>query len=180
MAHRLVRGDMLIRKMLRDWQAAMSVLQSLVPAGVPIGVLGHSMGGGVALFLGALDTRVGFTCSSGALGSYRQKLARGIGLDMALVIPGFANQFDLDDLMRCVAPRPLFVVSANSDPASHDATDLVRAVRSAFQGPDGQQGLQHLRVAGGHALDQQRFDAIVQWVLTQCEAAGYVRCSRRP
>lgn len=128
------------------------------------------MGGGAALFLGALDPRAEFTCSSGAVGSYREKLARGIGLDMALVIPGFANQFDIDDLMRCVAPRPLFVVSADSDPASDDATDLVQSVRSAFQGPDGQQGLQHLRVAGGHALDRQRYDAIVQWVLTQCEA----------
>src|SRR5262249_39546395 len=107
MTHRLVQGDLLIRKMLSDLQAAISVLWQVLPAGSSIGVVGHSMGGAVALFLGALDTRINFTCSSGAVGSYRRKLARGIGLDMALVIPGFASHLDIDDVMRCIAPRQL-------------------------------------------------------------------------
>ena len=64
------------------------------------------MGGNTALFLGALDPLVDFVCASGAPGSYRRKLARGIGLEMALIIPGFASRFDMDDCQRCIAPRP--------------------------------------------------------------------------
>jgi dienelactone hydrolase len=172
MAHRLVSGDLLMRKMLQDAQAAVSVLRRNSPDGLPVGVVGHSMGGGVALFLGALDTRIEFTCSSGAIGSYRQRLASGVGLEMAMVIPGFASRFDLDDVMRCIAPRRLFVVSAEGDPACDDASELIEAVRPAFQQPDGSETLTHLRVRGGHALDQPRFDAIVNWVVSQCDWAG--------
>src|SRR6266850_856577 len=129
MAHRLVRGELLIRKMLQDGEAAISVLRRFSRDGAPVGVIGHSMGGGVALFLGALDTRIEFTCASGAVGSYRRRLARGIGLEMALVIPGCASVFDFDDLIRCVAPGRLFVVSADGDLATEDASDLVENVR---------------------------------------------------
>jgi dienelactone hydrolase len=169
MAHRLVRGDLLMRKMLLDAHSALSVLRRLEPDGVALGVLGHSMGGAVALFLGALDTRIAFTCASGAVGSYRRRLARGVGLEMAMVIPGFASRFDLDDVMRCIAPRRLFVVSADDDIASEDASALVDEVRPAFQHVDGAERLTHLRVHGGHALDRRRFDAIVDWVVLHGE-----------
>jgi hypothetical protein len=164
-------SDLLMRKMLDDCQAAVSVLRRAVPGGVPLGVLGHSLGGIVALFLGALDTRLDFTCASGAAGSYRHKLARHIGLEMTLVIPGFASRFDIDDVMRCVAPRRLFVVSPDGDFASEDASALVEAVRPAFRGAGGDERLVHLRVPGGHALDEQRFDAMVDWTVFCCGRA---------
>jgi dienelactone hydrolase len=167
MAHRLVRGDLLIRKMLSDASAAIQVLQDICPRGTPVGVLGHSMGGNVALFLGALDTRIAFTCISGAASSYRQKLAHGVGLDMTLVIPGFATQFDLADPLGCIAPRQAFVVSGHDDWASADANDLVREARPAFEAADAAEYLTHLHLPGGHALDQQRFDAIVDWVASR-------------
>ena len=174
MAHRLVRGDLLMRKMLQDCQAGLAVLQRSVPAGAPVGVIGHSMGGSVALFLGALDSRVAFVCSSGAVGSYRERLARGIGLEMALVIPGFASRFDIDDVMRCVAPRGLFVVSGEEDNATRDASNIVTAVQSQWASAGARRRLSHLRVPGGHALDPQRFNAMVEWVAeqTKIQAGG--------
>jgi hypothetical protein len=88
MAYRLVVGDLLIRKVLEDCADGLSVLQ--ICSGSPrLGVIGHSFGGITALFLAALDTRVAFACTSGAVGSLRQKLASGTGLEMSLVIPGF-------------------------------------------------------------------------------------------
>jgi dienelactone hydrolase len=172
MAHRLVRGDLLMTKMLQDGMTGVAVLQKAVPDRSPVGVIGHSMGGGVALFLSALDTRVAFTCSSGAVGSYRHKLARGIGIEMAHVIPGFAVHFDTDDLLRCIAPRRLLVVSADDDVATADATELVAAARPTFEAVGCGEHLTHLRSAGGHGLDQQRFDGIVTWVVSQFETAG--------
>ena len=172
MAHRLVHGDLLIRKMVRGCQAAISVLERISSESAPIGVIGHSMGGGVALFVGALDARIGFMCSSGAVSSYRYKCARGIGLEMAMIIPGFAAHFETVDLIRCIAPRPVLVVSADEDPASGDAADVVRDAREAFEAADAGGHLVHFHVSGGHGLDHQRFGAIVEWAAEQIETAG--------
>jgi dienelactone hydrolase len=161
--HRLVRGELLMTRVLADVALAVTVLQKL--AGTPrVGVVGHSYGGNVALFAAALDTRLAFACTSGAVCSYRHKLLHGTGLEMALVIPGFAARFDFDDLMRCVAPRALFVVSSDRDPYTADAADLVEASRPAFEAAGAGESLHHLRVEGPHALDERRFAAIVEWL----------------
>jgi dienelactone hydrolase len=171
MAHRLVQGDLLINKLLADAALGLSVLQQAKDVDPSrLGAVGHSHGGHVALFLAGLDARVSFACVSGATCSYQHKLANGTGLDMSLVIPGFARQFDLADLIRCTAPRRMFVVSSDDDPFAADADDLVRDAAAAFVDAGRPSHLQHLRVPGPHSLDARRFDAIVNWTLA--EAAG--------
>jgi dienelactone hydrolase len=161
--HRLVRGQLLMRKLLQDVAAATTALAN--HTGSPrVGILGHSYGGNIALFAAALDTRLAFACCSGSICSFRHKLAHGTALEMALVIPGFAGRFDFDDLMRCVAPRPLFVVSADRDVYSADAGELVTLAASAFAAAGAPQHLEHLAVQGAHPLDARRFAAIVDWV----------------
>jgi dienelactone hydrolase len=167
MAHRLVQGDLLMRKVLSDCAGALSVLQNFEQTDTPVGVLGHSYGGMLALFLAALDTRVAFACSSGAASSFRYKLAHGIGLEMSLIIPGFAQLFDLDDLIRCVAPRRLLLVSSDEDPLTKDADQLVRAALSVFEAQNCVGHLQHFRFPGSHALDQERFQAILEWTVAR-------------
>jgi dienelactone hydrolase len=164
--HRLVQGDLLMRKVLTDVESAVSAVHALSNA-ANVGVMGHSYGGNVALFAAALDSRIAFAVSSGAACSYRYKLAHGVGLEMALVIPGFAARFDLDDLMRCVAPRKLLIVSSDEDPLAADADDLVARARPAFQDLDAADRLLHLRTPGPHALCSERFAAIVDWVVSQ-------------
>jgi dienelactone hydrolase len=168
--HRLVRGDLLMRDVLADTANAVTALRAL--AGTSnVGILGHSYGGNVSLFAGALDPRIAFTVSSGAVCSFRHKLAHGTGLEMALVIPGFAARFDFLDLIRCVAPRSLLVVSSDADPLSADADDLVLQARPAFLKLSADEHLHHLRTPGAHALDQVRFDFIVNWITNQSGAA---------
>ncbi len=169
MAHRLVHGDLLMTKLLTDCSAALAVLQDQTKSS-HLGVVGHSFGGIVTLFLAALDTRVAFSCTSGAVCSYRYKLAAGTGLEMSLVIPGFAGHFDFDDLLRCVAPRRIFMVSSTADPYSGDAEDMVKNALPVFETQGRADHLQHLRVAGQHALDRQRFEAISNWIAI--EATG--------
>jgi dienelactone hydrolase len=166
MAYRLVVGDLLIRKVLEDCADGLSVLQ--VCSGSPrLGVIGHSFGGIAALFLAALDTRVAFACTSGAVGSMRKKLASGTGLEMSLVIPGFLQRFDMDDMLRCVAPRSIFVVSSESDPQTADADEVVANARSSFRDRHCERHLLHLRVPGPHPLDRQRMDAMVEWMVAE-------------
>jgi dienelactone hydrolase len=161
--HRLVRGELLITKLLGDVASAVGTLQAVAP-GTPVGIVGHSFGGNLALFAAALDGRLSFAVSSGAVCSYRHKLAHGTGLEMSLVVPGFASRFDFDDLLRCVAPRRILVVSSDDDPLSADAEDVVAAARPVFVEAGAADHLSHFRARGGHALDRERFAAIVGWV----------------
>jgi dienelactone hydrolase len=170
MAHRLVRGELLMRKILADCATALSVLHGHTKMS-RLGVIGHSFGGIVTLFLAALDTRVAFACTSGALCSFRHKLAAGTGLEMSLVIPSFNEHYDLDDLLRCVAPRKILVVSSEDDPQAADAEELVKNALPAFERQRCKDHIQHLRVPGAHALDRGRFEAILDWTVAQASCS---------
>lgn len=165
-AYRLVRGDLLIRKVIDDCAVALSVLQSCSGV-VNLGAIGHSFGGIVALFLAALDTRVTFACTSGAACSFQHKFERGTGLDMSLIIPSFTEHFEMIDLLRCVAPRKLLVISSEDDPQSADAEDLVRGAFPAFEAQHCANHLKHFRAPGSHALDQSRFGTVLDWCVAQ-------------
>lgn len=165
LAYRLVLGETLMQKVLADATLAISALlarDDVNPAAV--GAFGHSYGGNTTLFLMAVDERVRFGCASGALGSYRKKMANGTGIEMAEVIPGFAAQFDMEHVLAAIAPRPFFAVSATADKYSADADELVELALTAFDAVGARGALSHLRVEGGHALDARRFDAVVEWL----------------
>lgn len=164
LAHRLVTGGTLMQKVLHDAMTAVSaVLDRPDVHPDAVGALGHSYGGNTTLFLTAVDERVQFGCASGAVGSYRRKLADGIGIEMAEVIPGFATRFDVEHLLAAIAPRPLLVVSGTDDRYAADAEELVRLGNAAYQSAGAEAALTHLRVAGEHALEAERFKAIIEW-----------------
>jgi dienelactone hydrolase len=160
MGHRLALGDTLMRKVLADASSGLSLLahHPLVDAR-KIGALGHSYGGNTVLFQAALDSRIAFAAASGALCSYAYKREHEVALEMALIIPGFAARWDLHDLLACIAPRPLLVVSADGDPYSQDAA----AVIARCQPND---HITHLRDRGSHALTQDRFQQILAFLET--------------
>lgn len=163
MAYRLVGGDVLMRKCLDDAQRALSVL--LAQSGVEasrVGVFGHSYGGTTALYHAALDPRMAFVGVSGAGASFEERLRRGTGINMFELVPGVARDWDVADLVRAIAPRPLLLASATEDPYSIDADRVIREA--------GGTGVTELRVAGGHALDEPRFAAITDWLVEQASA----------
>jgi dienelactone hydrolase/predicted enzyme related to lactoylglutathione lyase len=168
MAHRLVRGELLLRKLLSDGMRALTVLSSqpeVDPARV--GVVGHSMGGILAHYHAAVDVRVAFGCSSGAVYSLAAKMAQGIGLAMAEVIPGAAQQWTLAHVLAAAARRPFLVVSSSDDPYSIDAAEVIGQARQEARRRGDADHLDHLHTDGAHALDQIRFDAIVDWLAQQ-------------
>jgi dienelactone hydrolase len=173
LCYRLVRGDTLMRKVLDDSARGISILHAhplIDPA--RIGIMGHSYGGNTVLFHTALDTRIAFACASGAACSYRYKLAHQYGIEMAEVIPGFAARFDIADLVMCMAPRRVLIVSATDDAASQDADMIVAAAQTALEALGAAQLLEHVRYEGEHALTQERFDTIVQWLATAAGGAS--------
>jgi len=94
--------------------------------------LGHSYGGNTVLFLAAMDQRIAFSCSSGAACTYAHKMRSGTGIEMAEVIPDIAKRFDIAEVIKCIAPRPILIVSASDDQYSKDADVIVDRAKEAF------------------------------------------------
>jgi dienelactone hydrolase len=168
MCYRLVRGRPLMCTVLADAAAAHSALAGL--GGVEetrIGALGHSMGGASVLLHAALDERIAFAVVSGSACTYEDRMAHGVGIDCAQAIPGLLELGDLDDIAGLVAPRPLLLCSADDDEYSRDAPRIAAAATFAYQNAGAPKALQHDRAHGGHALTEERFDAIIDWVIAQ-------------
>lgn len=161
-----------MRKVLSDSAQGVSLLHTH-PLIDPerVGIMGHSYGGNTVLFHGALDERIHFACASGAACTYQHKMAYQSGIEMAEVIPGFAAQYDIPDLVACFAPRPLLIVSATNDRHSQDADRIVTDARKTCTAMGIRERVEHKRYEGGHALTQERFDDIMDW-LVRCTRLG--------
>lgn len=171
MSCRLLRGDTLMRKVLEDAQAALSLVASLeLVDPSKVGVIGHSYGGNTTLFQAALDERVRYACTSGAVCSFRNKVQHGTGIEMAEILPGALARFDVEDLLKLAAPRPMLVVSASDDPYSRDASEMVRLAGPAYEAAAAPAALKHARYQGGHALTRERFEHMVEWVASSGSA----------
>ncbi len=178
MCYRLVRGRPLMCTVLADAAAAHSALAGL--DGVEetrIGALGHSMGGASVLLHAALDQRIAFAVVSGSACTYRDRMTHGVGIDCAQAIPGLLEFGDLDDIAGLVAPRPMLLCSADEDKYSRDAHRIVKAAAQAYQDGGVPEALQHYRAHGGHALTEERFNAIIGWLTTQLRENRSIRDS---
>ncbi len=82
---------------------------------------------------------------------------------MAEVIPGFTTRFDLEHVLAAIAPRRFLVVSATKDKYAADADEIIDLALPAFGSSP--QALAHVRVEGEHALDAERLDSIVNWMV---------------
>ena len=173
MCYRILRGDTLMRKVLDDSARAISLLQAHPQIDAErTGILGHSYGGNTVLFHAALDERIRFACSSGAACSYHHKMTHQLGIEMAEVIPGFAARFDIADLLLCMAPRQVLLLSATEDPFSQDALRIVRTMQDACATIGLNERVEHKRYQGKHALTQERFDTIVHWLAACAQSSA--------
>lgn len=160
MSYRLLDGDVLMRKCLDDAQRAISVLLQIPGVDAKrVGVAGHSYGGTTALYHAAVDARCRFACISGAVCSFETRRREGTGILLFETVPELARQLGHHDLLSAIGPRPVMVASGTQDKYSRDADEVVAKVAGDF--------VAELRVERGHALDRERFDAIVEWVVGQ-------------
>lgn len=163
MSYRIVKGDTLMRKVLDDASIGVSLLfhHPLVDNN-RIGTMGHSYGGNTAIFLASLDTRIQFMCSSGAACTYKNKIENKTGLEMALIIPGFNKYYDIIDLIKCIAPRKVLLVSGTTDKYSKDAKEIELHLKEELQDYNFS-WLEHKRFDGGHSITKERFNYIINW-----------------
>lgn len=71
---------------------------------------------------------------------------------------------DITDLVKCIAPRHVLLVSATEDKYSMDANYIEDQSLIMFNEFNCSENFQHKRYSGGHALTQERFDYIVHWI----------------
>ena len=118
-----------------------------------------SYGGYTALYHAAVDPRCRFACISGAVCSFGTRRREATGITLFEAVPGLAQMVDTHDVLAAIGPRPTLVVSGTEDKYSRDADQVVVKAGGDF--------ITELRVERGHALDQERFDAIVAWLVEQ-------------
>ena len=170
MAYRLIMGDYLITEILADYDLALNILinHEFVDQG-NIGALGHSFGGNTILTHAALDTRFKFACASGAACTIKTKMKRETGLEMSLIVPGFFKEFDIDDLVECIAPRKLLLTSGTDDPCSYDAPEIYEKTRYKWVLEGAPDNFKHISFDGGHDMNKERFEEIINWVTSNCK-----------
>lgn len=165
MCYRIIKGDYLMKKVLDDASNGITLLSNLTYVdNKRIGTLGHSYGGTTVVFLSALDERIAFSCASGSACTYENRMMNNVGIEMASVIPNFHSKYDIYDLVSCIAPRRLLIVSAEDDKYSRDASYIVEKASPAYLELGALQNLCHKRYPGGHGLTRERFDFIIEWI----------------
>lgn len=165
MCYRIITGDYLMKKVLCDAMNGITLLSNMDYVDINrIGTLGHSYGGNTVLFLSALDERIAFSCASGSACTYKNRMENNVGIEMASVIPNFHGNYDIDDLVACIAPRRLHIVSAEEDKYSKDAPYIVERGSKAYIEFGVEKNLYHSRYPGGHAMTKERYDFIIEWL----------------
>ncbi|MEL7118358.1 MAG: hypothetical protein AAFO07_02925 [Bacteroidota bacterium] len=168
MCYRLLDGKTLMKKVIDDSSIGISILsqQEDFPK-ENIGILGHSYGGNTVIFHSPFDERIRLSCSSGAVCSYKTKFRYQTGIEMAEVIPGFKEKYDIEDLLKAICPRKLLIVSAEEDKYSRDAKGTYTSIKKTYKEAGVEDALMLNHFEGGHALDKTRFESIVEWFVSE-------------
>lgn len=165
MCYRILKGDYLMKKVINDAMSGITLLSHLDGVNPKrIGTLGHSYGGNTVLFLSALDQRIAYSCASGSVCTFENRIKNNVGIEMASVIPNFHGKYDIYDLVSCIAPRRLLLVSGEEDKYSRDASYIVEKASSIYGKLDALNNLLHNQYPGGHALTKERFCDIIEWL----------------
>lgn len=168
MCYRIITGDYLMKRVLCDAMNGITLLSNMDCVDKNrIGTLGHSYGGNTVLFLSALDERIAFSCASGSACIYKNRIENNVGIEMASVIPNFHGKFDIDDLVACIAPRRLLIVSAEDDKYSKDASYIVEKSKKVYMDFNVVGNLYHSRYSGGHAMTPERYECIMEWLVAR-------------
>jgi len=168
MCYRLLNGTTLMKKVIEDSSIGISIL--LQQKGIQkdkVGILGHSYGGNTVIFHSPFDDRIKYSCSSGAVCSFKNKFKNNVGIEMAEVIPGFTTQYDIEDLLELIHPREILIVSAKLDPYSRDAKRIYLAVNEEKGETDLRESCTLREFQGEHRLTKERFDFIIEWFCTK-------------
>lgn len=133
LATRIVRGETLLSKVLHDVSIGIDYLCSLeIVDPERIGFIGHSYGGRMAIWAPAFDQRIKASVSNCGCVNYKDSLDRDIGIQPEFCIPGIMNVCDIEDIVRLIAPRALYISATSQDKYSRGAQRMFEYALDAF------------------------------------------------
>ena len=115
-------------------------------------VFGHSSGGTLAQYCGALDTRIAGVMASGSVGFIEQTIAKRGAASGLSVVPGILNWFEASDVISLIAPRSFIAVSGIEDHIFpyKGAKSVVEEASSFFEKLNAAPNISAVRGKGGH------------------------------
>lgn len=124
-------------------------------------IYGHSSGGTLAQYCGALDPRIAGVMASGSVGYFKNTIAkRGVSSGLS-VVPGILNWFEASDVISLIAPRSFIAVSGDKDHIFpyKGAKSVVEEASSFYDRLDATSKISALKTDGGHRYyGQQSWD----------------------
>lgn len=164
LASRLVSGQTLLAKVLHDVSVGFDYLSTLDQVDKQrLGFIGHSYGGRVALWAPALDDRIKASVSNCGCVNYKDSLNREVGIQMEFCVPNILDTCDVEDVIRLIAPRALYISATANDKYSRGATRMYEYAQDAF--PDGQ--LKCKVWPGNHVFSHEMRQAAYEFLLAK-------------
>ncbi|MEC8109120.1 MAG: alpha/beta hydrolase family protein [Pseudomonadota bacterium] len=115
-------------------------------------IFGHSSGGTLAQYCGALDPRIAGVMASGSVGFFESTIARRGVASGVSVVPGILNWFEASDVISLMAPRLFIAVSGHEDHIFpfDGAKSVVEEASTIFEKLNAASSISALRLRGGH------------------------------
>lgn len=130
---RLVQGETLLSKVLHDVSVGVDYLCSLdIVDRERIGFIGHSYGGRMAIWAPAFDQRIMVSVSNCGCVNYKESLDRDVGIQAEFCVPGIMRICDIEDIVRLIAPRALYISATSKDKYSRGAQHIYNYALDAF------------------------------------------------
>lgn len=132
-----------------------------------IGCIGFSMGGGRAIYLGALDKRINVVVSGGYVSSYKQLVKENMLFwPPSTWLPGILRYADCSGVVSLIAPRPLIIVNGRFDDSLSfqgmlDVYNKVERVYSFYKKED---NIKIFMLDEGHAFPKRVREKIYFWL----------------
>ncbi len=159
------RGASLLGIRLQDARLAFELAVSLEGVNPErIGCIGLSMGGEMALYYAAVETRVAFSVSAGFFSSFDGLLFKKPNCQ-CYSIRGWANWLDMPDIAACISPRPLLILRGYDDPwvDKEDAACAFRRLKKIYAAAGAETNCSYREFPGEHQLNTK---IAQRWILT--------------
>lgn len=134
LSRRLLKGRTLLADCLREVTVGLDYLAAL-PEVDPtrLGFIGHSYGGRMALFAPAFDHRIRASVSNCQCIPYRMTFSEDVGCQAEFVLPGFAEEHDLEDLFDAYSAQTQLLLSVGrADRFSRGYNEVFEGARGAL------------------------------------------------
>ncbi|MFN8532907.1 MAG: dienelactone hydrolase family protein [Dehalococcoidia bacterium] len=162
---RLIQGQTLLAKQLSDIQRGIDLLQTRTEVdSESIGILGHSFGGGQAIFASALDPRLKVTVDNCGTTSLNIKVEQAIFIGVDHIVPGLLRAGDIGDFIGSIAPRPFLLSSGSRDQYSTGHADLFARARQYYVEAGVEHRIAHLIFDHGHTFAPEMRHAAYEWM----------------